>query len=488
MWVGAIADNFSSGDIELVAQGRLLSGSLRFVRSKGKRTGQTTEFKAVPVRKSLGPTEHELLALGSVVGDRYRIIGISGQGGMGIVYKARDLVVPRTVALKMLREDCCTDEQVLRRFQKEAKAASLLNHPHIVAIHDFGMPSASQAFLAMDFHEGTNLQRVILEEGCISLGRFKNIFLPACDALEHAHQNGVVHRDVKPSNLLLVSRQDNPEFVIIVDFGLVKLMSLFDDQRVTTTNTLVGSPLYMSPEQCKRMAVDHRSDIYALGCTMYEALAGRPPLQGETPLETFCKHIAEPPLAPSQVNASIEIPPQLDHAILKALSKDPQQRQQSMSELKEDIEKAFQRHDAVSVSLRAVKTAVNSTENIPALLTRSQQVLKLKKGLSLTSWFLFAFPIALVTTAMIVAISLQSMMDDRSQNQPVIAPHEVPITSTISAPVSTQKPSMATEPPAKHAVRSAAPTKSASSAKTHTRRPVRWTYYTWHRQYVVTRH
>jgi serine/threonine protein kinase len=281
-------------------------------------------------------------AIGSVVDERYRILEVAGTGGMGVVYKAEHVHISRVFALKMLLREAYADEQAFKRFKQEARAASQLNHPHIVGIHDFGILAGNQPYLAMDFLAGTGLNSVIQDQGALPLARFKHIFSQACDALHHAHQHGVVHRDIKPSNIVLTEKDGDRDFVVIVDFGLVKLMSDPNDQKLTSTNMLVGSPLYMSPEQCRGKNVDHRTDIYSLGCCMYEALTAHPPFMGDSPLDTLYKHVAEPARSMQKANPNVYIPPVLEQVVMKALSKEADQRQQNMAQLKEEIEQAIE--------------------------------------------------------------------------------------------------------------------------------------------------
>lgn len=360
-------------DFELLAAGRQVEPG---EASAGSAIGSSAEAPAgsdvlssdddwqqflVPQMRSLDLAEQETLPIGSLLDGKYKILGIAGKGGMGVVYAARHVHLSRIVAVKMLRKEYCTDDLVFRRFQKEAQAASLLHHPNIVKVHDFVMKRGVQAYLVMDFLDGTNLLREFSREHPLPLDRFHNIFVQACDALEHAHKFGLVHRDIKPSNLLLTARAGQQDCLTIVDFGLVKLMSMLDDQRLTTTNTLIGSPLYMSPEQCTRLQVDHRSDIYSLGCTMYEALTGYLPLHGETPLETFCKHVTEEPLPLNKRNPNAQVPPQLERVILKALSKNPRDRQQTMADLKEELEHSLAEPDTVSTFKQLIQVGAGSS-------------------------------------------------------------------------------------------------------------------------------
>jgi len=447
----------------------------------------------VPQIQTLELPEQEILPAGSIVEGKYEILGVAGKGGMGIVYKARHLTSQRMVAVKMLRNEYSKNALVFRRFQKEAEAANLLNHPNIIAVHDFGMRNGHQAYLTMDFLTGDSLARDIAPETLVPLDRFKHIFVQACCALQHAHRHGLVHRDIKPSNLILTQAGDDKDFLIIVDFGLVKLMSVLDDQRLTTTHTLVGSALYMSPEQCTRQEVDHRSDIYSLGCTMYEALTGYLPHHGSTPLETFCKHITEEPESLNKKNPIANVPPQLERAILKALAKDPDDRQQSMNELRDDIERALAKPEPVSIRT-SVKKVAEYANAVPSLVsTLRMKPVKVKRRHSRTSLVLPLTMAGMMLTVLAAFLYMMMQQTPTSNNlraayvtsepskplvkQALVAPtfdfdrsdFTAPdAAKTASVPEQAEKSSAAKSTPAKH---------SHSSKKHGARRGYYYYYY-----------
>lgn len=305
--------------------------------------------------------------VGTIVDGRYKLLEVAGRGGMGVVYKAQHLNISHIVALKVLLKEADTDDHAFKRFQQEARAASSLKHPNIITIHDFGLHNNSLAYLAMDFLDGRSLFDAIHSVPGLTLERFQHIFTQACDALGHAHKHGVVHRDIKPSNLVLVDRDGDKDFLVIVDFGLVKLTSSDNDQKLTSADMLVGSPLYMSPEQCRGLNVDPRTDIYSLGCVMYEALTASPPLAGDSPLDTLYKHIATMPPPMIEANPACEVPPALEAAIFKALSKDPKQRQQSMQELKRDIVAALATPATVQPPANVLLQSQTSLSQVPVI-------------------------------------------------------------------------------------------------------------------------
>lgn len=206
------------------------------------------------------------LILGQVFEGKYEIISVLGQGGMGRVYKAQHIEMEKIVAIKTLVQGAVHDDNTYMRFRQEAKAASSLNHPNIIGIYDFGRSVQGLAYLVMEFLSGKTLADIGQD---MTLSRFQRIFSQVCDGMQHAHKKGVIHRDLKPSNLMLLDDNDASDVLKIVDFGIAKLSSAeHAQQHLTSTGVLVGSPLFMSPEQCQGEDLDCRADIYSLGCVM----------------------------------------------------------------------------------------------------------------------------------------------------------------------------------------------------------------------------
>ncbi|MFN8553285.1 MAG: protein kinase [Candidatus Obscuribacterales bacterium] len=272
--------------------------------------------------------------------ERYEAISIISQGGMGVIYKARHVMTGAKLAVKTLHLHLAHQSKHILRFEQEAKAASALKHPHLVVVHDFGLTASGVPFLVMDLIEGTNLQEQILNYGPLSLPRFCEIFIQASDALAHAHKRGVIHRDIKPGNMILAASDDGKDFIRIVDFGIAKVIAsdALTTQDLTQTGDLVGSPLYMSPEQCMGTNLDARSDIYSLGCVMYEAITGKCPFLGPNSVQTIFKHIHEMPARPSSQRSDIVIPPSVEKILFLTLQKDPAARYASMDDLRADLE------------------------------------------------------------------------------------------------------------------------------------------------------
>jgi eukaryotic-like serine/threonine-protein kinase len=278
--------------------------------------------------------------IGKTIGDKYEIIDVIGDGGMGSVYKARHKLMKRIVAIKTLHPNLVASAAALKRFQQEAQAASSLNHPNVLAIFDFGLSDQGIPYLVMDYLEGVSLAAVLQESSHLELTRSLDIFMQTCAGLNHAHQKGIVHRDLKPGNIMLIDVDGTPDFVKIVDFGIAKLMpdSGLDTNNLTQTGQIFGSPLYMSPEQCRAVAeLDGRADIYSMGCVMYRTVTGMPPFVGNDQIECMYKHVHETPESFKDVVPELNLPEALENIIFKAMAKDPADRYQTMNELREAL-------------------------------------------------------------------------------------------------------------------------------------------------------
>lgn len=271
---------------------------------------------------------------GTILAGHYEILCVLGQGGMSTVYKARHLLVDSMRAIKVIRSDQADNSKVLRRFQQEGKAALALEHPNIGRVYEFGIePTLQKPYLVMDYVEGKTLSATLSEEGALSTERACRLITQVCEGLQEAHSKGVVHRDVKPGNIILTKDSTGTETAKIVDFGIAKMIGPDDAQNLTQTGEVFGTPLYMSPEQCLGQKVDARSDLYSLGCVLYECLSGKPPFEGSSSLETIMMHVNG--ALPDFDNKVISV--QLKSVVLKSLSKKPEERFQSASALTEAL-------------------------------------------------------------------------------------------------------------------------------------------------------
>ena len=278
--------------------------------------------------------------VGTLFCDRFQITEVLGGGGMGMVYRAKHLMMQRSVAIKILHTKMVSNPDALKRFKVEAQAASNFSHPNILNVHDFGVSNQGQPYMVMDFLDGINLTSLLDTEKRISVGRSVGMFLQVTSALAHAHSKDIIHRDVKPSNIMLVEFDGRPDFVKLVDFGIAKVLnpSIPEAENLTRTGEVFGSPLYMSPEQCKGQKLDARADIYSLGAVMYRVVTGKPIFDSTDPLETMFRQVSEMPQSFAKVCPDCEIPEKLEAVIFKCLTKERDDRYQSMNELRDDLE------------------------------------------------------------------------------------------------------------------------------------------------------
>lgn len=262
-----------------------------------------------------------------MLGKRYELLEQIGGGGMAVVYLAKDTYLDRLVAVKLLRDEYTDDQDFIRRFHKEAKAVASLSHPNIVSIYDFG-EEANTSFLVMEYVEGRTLKSLIQEEAPLSVDQVVDIGRQICAGISEAHAQNIVHKDIKPHNILV----DRNGIVKVTDFGIAQAV---DNMTITHNKGILGSAHYFSPEQAKGEAVDFRSDIYSIGVVLYEMVTGHVPFTGENPVTVALKHIQNAPISPRK--QGIDIPLQLDWIIMKALAKDPASRFASAQEMEEEL-------------------------------------------------------------------------------------------------------------------------------------------------------
>lgn len=279
--------------------------------------------------------------LGMVVEGRYKIQSVIGQGSAGTVYRAVQELIGREVAIKVLHEYLVSDDEFIKRFHQEAKASSRLTHPNIITIYDFGViPDGDRPYIAMDLLVGTPLSDLLAQVEYLPMPEAVPIFIQVCSALGEAHRQGVVHRDVKPENIVLVERSGQKLFPMVVDFGIARIVEESEAVKITRTGTVCGSPTYMSPEQCTSSKVDHRSDIYSLGVVIFETLTGEVPFHSDELVRVMAMHLSDPPTPLNQVKDGLVFPDKLEEVVYRALSKNPDQRFQSMEEFAEALEES----------------------------------------------------------------------------------------------------------------------------------------------------
>lgn len=283
-----------------------------------------------------------MLDPGAIFADHFRLLTILGTGAMATVYKAEDLILQRVVALKLL-DATLVDSVAMDRFKVEVKASTLLSHPNIAKVYQFGIFNG-QPYMSMEFIEGVTLAELLKEEGKLEAGTVQAIFSSILSALQYAHEQGVLHRDIKPGNIMVRREEDLPGRLVpyLLDFGLAKLqVAQSQAQTLTAANIPVGTPLYMSPEQCTGAAIDGRADVYSAACVLYECLSGKPPFSGGTAYETMYEHLTRSVPDFDELSGPIRVPRAVAMVVLRALRKKPQDRQQSAEQFREELEKSF---------------------------------------------------------------------------------------------------------------------------------------------------
>jgi len=267
-----------------------------------------------------------------LLSERYELGDTLGYGGMSEVHKGRDMRLSRDVAIKVLRADLARDPQFQLRFRREAQNAAALNHPAIVAVYDTGETDSefgSLPYIVMEFVDGQTLREIVKGTGPLTQQRVIEVMADVCAALDFSHRHGIIHRDVKPANVMIT----HGGAVKVMDFGIAR--ALGEGQNMTQTAAVIGTAQYLSPEQARGEAVDARSDVYAAGCVLFELLTGEPPFQGDSPVAVAYQHVREEVRRPSEVNQ--EVGPELDAVVLKAMSKNPANRYQSAAEMRTDL-------------------------------------------------------------------------------------------------------------------------------------------------------
>jgi serine/threonine-protein kinase len=267
---------------------------------------------------------------GRTLGGRYRVEGELGRGGMATVYLGTDTVLGRPVAVKVLSPQYAGDGNFVARFRREAQAAARLNHGNLVQVYDTGSDDGIH-YIVMEYVEARTLADYLTGGGRIMPDRAIELTVAVCDALSVAHAQGVIHRDVKPANIM-VTRDGQ---VKVTDFGIARVTT---NETVEQTAAVLGTASYLSPEQAQGGQIDQRSDVYSLGCVLYEMLTGRPPFTADSPVAVASKHVLEQPIPPSRINPDVS--PELDAVVMRALAKNPDNRYQSADEMREDLGRA----------------------------------------------------------------------------------------------------------------------------------------------------
>lgn len=285
------------------------------------------------------PPEEESI-LGRRLFGEYSVVTKLGEGGMGAVYLLRQDQIDQHIAVKVLHGRAAQNDELVQRFNREAKAVSMLSHPNIINVFIFGRTDDGLIYMAMEYVEGSTLRDVFENEGAIEELRAIKIMKQCLSALSEAHSFGIIHRDMKPDNILLKTYRGEPDFVKVLDFGIAKVKepSGVPQQKLTQAGVVYGTPEYLSPEQAQAVELDHRSDLYSLGVIFYEMITGRVPFDAPTAVTILTMHVFEEPPRPSEV-APNPVSPETERIILKAMSKKPANRYATAMEFLEDLSK-----------------------------------------------------------------------------------------------------------------------------------------------------
>ena len=349
--------------------------------------------------------------IGKLLDGKYRIDAFISGGGMGAVYRATHVMLGKTVAVKVIRNELVTSDDVVRRFQREARAASTLDHPNIVTVYDLGQADDGTLYIAMEFIDGRSLKETIRREGPLSPDLVVDILRQVAAGLGVAHEKQIVHRDLKSQNLMLTNGADGHVVVKLVDFGIAKT---FDEPaQLTEVGFVLGTPHYMSPEQAAGQPVDHRADIYSLGVILYEMLVGDVPFSEASTTSILVKVVTEAPQPPSRRRADLTVPAYLEAIAMKCLEKDPDKRFQSADELAAALEPA---------------TRVRTRPAGPAIPSRTRR-----------SWVVAASLAAVILVAVAhasgMAVPRWSRAEPVPARPPTYAVPQIPVREPAPAPI-----------------------------------------------------
>jgi len=286
--------------------------------------------------------------VGSVLDERYVIEAQIGLGGMGAVYRAQQKGMDRKVAIKVLQPEYTQDPRVRRRFHIEALAASRLTHPHTIRIYDFGETAVKELYIVMEYLEGRSLQETLAEQSRLSVGRTLRVARATAESLSEAHERGIVHRDLKPDNIHLITSGRDSDFVKVLDFGVAKIMTEKNEGRagtLTQAGSIFGTPRYMAPEQCRSLATDPRTDIYALGIIIYHCVTGTVPFDGDTALAIMMQHLQTDPMPLASAAPSVAVPQDVEKLVFRCMQKNPDKRFQSADEVVSAIDEILESLD-----------------------------------------------------------------------------------------------------------------------------------------------
>ena len=384
--------------------------------------------------------------LGKTIDRRYRVEALLGEGGMGLVYRVTHTGLNKPLAIKVLRRENTGDPEVLARFRREAESASAIGHKHIVDINDFGVLGDGSTYFVMECLEGMDLIDALDATRRMPEERALHIATQICRALGAAHDAGIVHRDLKPENVFLTTRDDTADFVKVLDFGIAKVAN--GPSRITKQGEVLGTPHYMSPEQCEGEDVDHRTDIYALGVLLYEMLTGHVPHDADTMMGILTKHMYEDPIPP-KVRVP-QVSSELEGVILRCLEKKPERRYQTMRALEEDLSRIDQGERP---------SGPDTVTLTPTRPPRPQQ--------RRVPWA-YVGGLGLALTALLITLMLTALEGRRDEAAPTASPADAPVAQATEAPPAREPAGTADAEPELDTLASV---EEAPSVKTKRKRP-----------------
>jgi serine/threonine-protein kinase len=312
--------------------------------------------------------------IGRTFAGKYRVEQMIGEGGMGKVYKATQLALDKPVVLKVLRQALLGDERTVARFQREAKAASRLNHPNSISVLDFGQADDGAMYIAMEYVQGKDLHQILSREWPLPEARVMRIMSQVLSALADAHSVGVIHRDLKPENIMVSQGRSEPDFVKVLDFGIAKIVDGSEDEgpALTRAGFVCGTPEYMSPEQARGAKLDHRSDLYAVGVILYQLVTGMLPFDSDSAVGFATKHLTEIPPPPTKRRPDARVSPAMERLIMKALSKNPDERPQTAEQFRAEL-LAIEKERRAAVGRRSGPHSASSLAPVPRKVTPLDQ-------------------------------------------------------------------------------------------------------------------
>ena len=378
--------------------------------------------------------------IGTVVSGRFRIEDLVGQGGMGKVYRARHLALERTVVLKMLKPQLLEDPTLVGRFEREAKAASRLNHPNVIQVLDFGrLENDGTLYIVMEHVQGKDLRLVLRDEWPLAEERLCNIMAQVCSALAEAHVNDIIHRDLKPENVMVGARRDQPDHVKVLDFGIAKILGpdvpalarhgivrMVDAEPGLTRHDVVcGTPQYMAPEQATGTALDERCDLYAVGVILYQMTTGHLPFDGPSSMEVLTRHVNEAPVPPRQRQPDAPISEAMERLILRALAKDPAHRPQTAEQFREELLAVPEQARAAARAATPPRstTPVSAPSIAPPRRVRKNRVLRIA-GVA---------TVVLVVLAIVAVVRRPAGITGMASSVTTTAQHDVALARTLVA-------------------------------------------------------